>query len=60
MKYTHIHQVNRRPGFILQQTNTKIVMQDEHGLRYLLADEQDLKNRWKELPKEEINGKTPS
>ena len=51
MKYTHIHKINKRPGFVLEQDNTKIVMQDEHGLRYILKNVEEQNSHWKELHK---------
>ena len=54
MKYTHIHRVNNRPGFVLEQTDTKIVMQDEYGLRYIVKTEQEQNSHWKQLTKEEL------
>ena len=54
MKYTHVHRVNNRPGFVLEQDNTKIVMQDEYGLRYIVKDLQDQNNRWRRMTEEEL------
>ena len=51
MKYTHIHRINNRPGLVLEQSATKIVMQDEHGLRYILKNVGEQNSHWKELPK---------
>ena len=51
MKYTHIHRINNRPGLVLEQDAAKIVMQDEHGLRYILKNAEEQNSRWKELPK---------
>lgn len=54
MKYTHIHIVNNRPGFVLEQTDTKIVMQDEYGLRYIVKTEQEQNSHWRQLTEEEL------
>ena len=54
MKYTHVHRVNNRPGFVLEQDNTKIVMQDEYGLRYIVKDLQEQNNRWRRMTEEEL------
>ena len=56
MKYTHIHRVNNRPGFVLEQTDTKIVMQDEYGLRYIVKTEQEQNSHWKLMTEEELHG----
>ena len=57
MKYTHIHRVNNRPGFVLEQTDTKIVMQDEYGLRYIVKTEQEQNSHWRQLTEEELSSK---
>ena len=57
MKYTHIHRVNNRPGFVLEQSDTKIVMQDEYGLRYIVKDNQEQNNHWRQLTEEELSAK---
>ena len=57
MKYTHIHRVNNRPGFVLEQSDTKIVMQDEYGLRYVVKSEQEQNSHWRQLTEEELNTK---
>ena len=54
MKYTHVHRVNNRPGLVLEQSDTKIVMQDEYGLRYIAKDLQEQNNRWKRMTEEEL------
>ena len=54
MKYTHIHKVNNRPGLVLEQSDTKIVMQDEYGLRYIVKDLQEQNNRWRRITEEEL------
>lgn len=54
MKYTHVHRVNNRPGLVLEQDDTKIVMQDEYGLRYVVKDIQEQNNRWRRLTEEEL------
>ena len=57
MKYTHVHRVNNRPGFVLEQTDTKIVMQDEYGLRYIVKNEQEQNSHWRQLTEEELGAK---
>ena len=57
MKYTHIHRVNNRPGFVLEQSDTKIVMQDEYGLRYIVKNEQEQNSHWRQLTEEELGAK---
>ena len=54
MKYTHVHRVNHRPGLVLEQDNTKIVMQDEYGLRYIVKDPQELNSHWRQMTEEEL------
>ena len=54
MKYTHIHRVNNRPGLVLEQNDTKIVMQDEYGLRYIVKDKQEQNSHWRQLTEEEL------
>ena len=54
MKYTHVHRVNNRPGLVLEQSDTKIVMQDEYGLRYIVKDLQEQNNRWRRITEEEL------
>ena len=54
MKYTHIHRVNNRPGLVLEQTDTKIVMQDEYGLRYIVKNKQEQNSHWRQLTEEEL------
>lgn len=54
MKYTHMHRVNNRPGLVLEQDDTKIVMQDEYGLRYVVKDIQEQNNRWRRMTEEEL------
>ena len=56
MKYTHKHRVNNRPGFVLEQTDTKIVMQDEYGLRYIVKTEQEQNSHWRLMTEEELHG----
>ena len=55
MKYTHIHKINKRPGFVLEQDNTKIVMQDEYGLRYVVKDVQEQNNHWRRMTAKELD-----
>ena len=57
MKYTHIHRVNNRPGFVLEQTDTKIVMQDKYGLRYIVKDKQEQNSHWRQLTEEKLGAK---
>ena len=57
MKYTHVHRVNNRPGFVLEQNDTKIVMQDEYGLRYIVKNEQEQNSHWRQLTEEELGAK---
>ena len=54
MKYTHVHRVNNRPGFVLEQDNTKIVMQDEYGLRYVVKTKQEQNSHWRQMTEEEL------
>ena len=54
MKYTHIHRINKRPGFELEQDNTKIVMQDEYGLRYIVKNSQEQNSHWRQMTEEEL------
>ena len=54
MKYTHVHRINNRPGLVLEQDNTKIVMQDEYGLRYVVKDVQEQNNHWRRMTEEEL------
>ncbi len=54
MKYTHVHRVNTRPGLILEQDSTKIVMQDEYGLRYVVKTKQEQNNHWRQMTEEEL------
>ena len=54
MKYTHVHRVNHRPGLVLEQDSTKIVMQDEYGLRYIVKDLQELNSHWRQMTEEEL------
>lgn len=54
MKYTHIHRVNNRPGLVLEQTATKIVMQDEYGLRYIVKNKQEQNSHWRQLTEKEL------
>ena len=54
MKYTHMHRVNNRLGLVLEQNDTKIVMQDEYGLRYIVKDLQEQNNRWRRITEEEL------
>ena len=56
MKYTHIHRVNNRLGFVLEQSDTKIVMQDKYGLRYIVKNKQEQNSHWRQLTKEELHG----
>ena len=60
MKYTHIHRVNNRPGFVLEQTDTKIVMQDEYGLRYIVKNSQEQNSHWRLMTEEELHGIRPN
>lgn len=60
MKYTHMHRVNNRLGLVLEQNDTKIVMQDEYGLRYIVKDLQEQNNRWRRMTEEELHGKASS
>ena len=57
MKYTHIHRVNNRLGFVLEQSDTKIVMQDEYGLRYIVKTEQEQNSHWRQLTEEKLGAK---
>lgn len=54
MKYTHVHKVNHRPGLVLEQDSTKIVMQDEYGLRYIVKDLQEQNSHWRLMTEEEL------
>ena len=54
MKYTHIHRINNRPGLVLEQDATKIVMQDEYGLRYIVKNEQEQNSHWRQMTEEEL------
>ena len=54
MKYTHVHRVNNRPGFVLEQSDTKIVMQDEYGLRYVVKTKQEQNSHWRQMTEEEL------
>ena len=54
MKYTHVHRINNRPGLVLEQDSTKIVMQDEYGLRYIVKDKQEQNSHWRQMTKEEL------
>ena len=54
MKYTHVHKVNNRPGLVLEQDSTKIVMQDEYGLRYIVKDLQEQNSHWRQMTEEEL------
>lgn len=45
-----------RPGFVLEQDNTKIVMQDEYGLRYVVKDVEEQNNHWRLMTEEELHG----
>ena len=54
MKYTHVHRVNNRPGFVLEQNDTKIVMQDKYGLRYIVKNKQEQNSHWKQLTEKEL------
>ena len=54
MKYTHIHRVNNRLGFVLEQNDTKIVMQDKYGLRYIVKNKQEQNSHWKQLTEKEL------
>ena len=57
MKYTHIHRVNNRLGFVLEQSDTKIVMQDKYGLRYIVKNEQEQNSHWRQLTEEKLGAK---
>ena len=57
MKYTHVHRINNRPGLVLEQDSTKIVMQDEYGLRYIVKNEQEQNSHWRQMTEEELNAK---
>lgn len=54
MKYTHIHRVNNRLGFVLEQSDTKIVMQDKYGLRYIVKNKQEQNSHWRQLTEKEL------
>ena len=54
MKYTHVHRVNNRPGFVLEQNDTKIVMQDKYGLRYIVKNKQEQNSHWRQLTEKEL------
>ena len=54
MKYTHKHRVNNRLGLVLEQNDTKIVMQDEYGLRYIVKNQQAQNSHWRQLTEEEL------
>ena len=57
MNYTHVHRINNRPGLVLEQDSTKIVMQDEYGLRYIVKDKQEQNSHWRRLTEEELGAK---
>ena len=54
MKYTHVHRINNRPGLVLEQDSTKIVMQDEYGLRYIVKNRQEQNSHWRPMTEEEL------
>ena len=54
MKYTHVHRSNHRPGFVSEQDNTKIIMQDEYGLRYIVKNSQEQNSHWRLMTEEEL------
>ena len=54
MKYTHFHRINNRLGLVLEQDATKIVMQDEYGLRYIVKDSQEQNSHWRRMTEEEL------
>ena len=56
MKYTHIHRVNNRLGLVLEQNDTKIVMQDKYGLRYIVKNKQEQNSHWRLMTEEELHG----
>ena len=49
-----MHKSNHRPGLVLEQGATKIVMQDEYGLRYIVKNAQEQNSHWSRMTEEEL------